>query len=69
MIYLYANNQTILKRLKKRLDKNDSPKRRLNQDNIDFKGVERIADKIVYNNDGANVEDVIDKILECVNGE
>lgn len=67
VVYLYANNQTILKRLKKRLDKNDSPKRRLNQDNIDFKGVERIADKIVYNNDGTNVEDVVNKILECVN--
>ncbi len=69
VIYLYANNQTILKRLKKRMDKNDSPKRRLDRDNIDFKGVEQIADRIVYNNDGTDIEEVANKIMEYINGE
>ena len=65
-IYIYANNRTIMRRLKKRKDKNDSPQRRLEQDNEDFKGVENEVDRIVYNNDGADVEEVIEKIMGCL---
>lgn len=67
-IYIYANNKTIIKRLKKRMDKNDSPQRRLEHDNEDFKGVETEVDKIIYNNDGADIDDATNKILEYLNG-
>lgn len=65
-IYLYANNSTIMKRLKQRKDKNDSPQRRLEHDNEDFKNVEHEVDRIVYNNDGTDIDVVIDKILRCL---
>lgn len=65
-IYVYANNSTIVNRLKKRKDKNDSIRRRLEHDNEDFKGVETIVDKIVYNNDKDNLDYVIEKIIMCM---
>ena len=65
-IYLYANNSTIKKRLKKRGDDPKEAERRVSHDNEDFKGIENEVDKIVYNNDGANIDDVVDKILKCV---
>lgn len=65
-IYLYANNSTIRKRLKKRGDDPKEAERRVLHDNEDFKGIENEVDKIVYNNDGANIDDVIEKILKCV---
>lgn len=63
-IYIYANNTTIKKRLIERGDNSREAQRRLEQDNVDFKGIENKVNKIVYNNDGANIEDVIGKILE-----
>ena len=65
-IYLYANNSTIKKRLKKRGADPKEAERRVSHDNEDFKGIENEVDKIVYNNDGANIDDVVDKILKCV---
>ena len=65
-IYLYANNSTIRKRLKKRGDDPKEAERRVLHDNEDFKGIENEVDKIVYNNDGANIDDVIEKILKYV---
>lgn len=65
-IYLYANNQTIKKRLIKRDDDPKEAERRLLHDNEDFKGIENEVDKIVYNNDGANIDDVVQKILDIV---
>ena len=62
-IYIYANNATIKNRLVKRGDDENEAKRRLEHDNIDFKGIENKVDKIVYNNDGEKIEDVIQKIL------
>lgn len=67
-IYIYANNSTIKKRLKKRGDDEKEAHRRFDKDNIDFKGVENMVDKIVYNNDGTNINDVVDKILKYVEG-
>lgn len=67
-IYVYANNSTIINRLKKRKDKKDSPQRRLEHDNEDFRGVENTVDQIVYNNDGAAIKDVVNKILKYVEG-
>ncbi len=65
-IYLYANNKTILKRLKHRGDNKEEANRRIETDNTDFKGVVDIADKIVYNNEEDIVEDVVDKIHKYI---
>lgn len=62
--YIYANNTTIKRRLEARKDMNDSPERRLEHDNKDFKGVENIVHKIVFNNDDEKIDDVVNKILE-----
>ena len=67
-IYIYANNSTIKKRFKKRGDDEKEAQRRFDEDNIDFKGVENMVDKIVYNNNGTNIDDVVDKILKYVEG-
>lgn len=63
-IYLYANNATLKKRLIKRGDNKSEAERRLLHDNEDFKGVENEVDRIVYNNDGTNIDDVVEKILK-----
>ena len=65
-IYIYANNSTIKKRLKARGDNKEEAERRFEKDCVDFKGIESEVDKIVYNNDGYNIDDVIRKILEIV---
>ena len=67
-IYIYANNSTIKKRLKKRGDDEKEAQRRIDEDNIDFKGVENMVDKIVYNNNGTYIDDVVNKILKYVEG-
>ncbi len=64
IIYLYANHNTILKRLKSRRDKNDSIERRMRADDIDFKNATSLANKIVYNNDSDSIADVADKIIK-----
>ena len=64
IIYLYANRSTILKRLQKRKDKNDSIARRMRADDIDFMNATSIANKIVYNNDSDSISDVADKIIK-----
>lgn len=61
-IYLYANNKTILKRLELRGDDKEEANRRIKTDNEDFKGVVDVVDKIVYNNDRNNIEDIVDNI-------
>lgn len=63
-IYIYANNPTIKKRLESRGDNKDEAKRRLEHDNEDFKGIENEVDRIVYNNDGMDIDDVVKKVLE-----
>ena len=62
VIYVYSNNSTIKNRLKKRGDNKDEAYRRILKDNEDFKDVERIVDKIVYNNDTNNISEVANKI-------
>ena len=63
-IYIYANNSTIKERLINRGDDPKEAQRRLEHDSIDFKGVETEVDKIVYNNKGSNINDVVNKILK-----
>ena len=63
-IYAYANNKTIRNRLSKRGDKKEEADRRILHDNKDFKGAEELADRIFYNNDGKNIDDLVDEIFE-----
>ena len=65
-IYLYANNSTIKKRLEHRGDNPNEVIRRMESDNEDFKGFENEVDRIVYNNDGDKIDDVVSKILKYV---
>ena len=65
-IYLYENVDTMKKRLSKRGDDQKEVERRIKSDLEDFKNFENEADKIVYNNDGTNINEVIKKILDFV---
>lgn len=65
-IYIYANNSTIKERLAKRGDKKEEADRRVKQDNIDFKGVENMVDKIIYNNSEKDINDVVRIILDYI---
>lgn len=62
LIYIYANKRTIKNRLMKRGDKKEEAERRLKQDYADFRGVENLADRIVYNNENDKIDDVVDKL-------
>lgn len=65
-IYVYSNIKTIRNRLKKRGDKKEEAERRIGHDLIDFKGLENEVDKIVYNNEDDNLDDVVQKILSYI---
>lgn len=64
VIYIYANIKTIETRLKKRGDKKEEAQRRIEHDNQDFKGAEELADRIFYNNETNDVDEVTRKIVE-----
>lgn len=65
-IYVHSNLKTIRNRLEKRGDKKEEANRRIEHDIIDFKGLENEVDKIIYNNDDNNIDDVVDKILSYI---
>ena len=65
-IYLYADNETLKKRLEIRGDNSKEATRRLTHDDEDFKDFEKESDKIVYNNFDADINEVIKKILDFV---
>lgn len=67
-VYIYANNRTISERLKARGDDPEEAKRRIEQDTIDFKGFEEVADKIFYNNLHDDIKEVADKIEKFLSG-
>ena len=62
--YIYANNKTIRNRVKLRGDNKEEAERRIAQDNEDFKGIENDVLRIVYNNEGTCIDDVINKIIK-----
>ena len=62
-IYICSNNETIKKRLTIRGDRSDEAHRRMMCDDIDFKGIENEVDKIIYNNEGDNIDDVVNRII------
>ena len=65
-LYIYANNATIKNRLRLRGDNEDESKRRIEQDNKDFKDMIFLADKIVYNNEEDDLDDVVHKVIEVL---
>ena len=67
IFYIYANNETIKNRLLKRGDKKEEAERRVKCDNNDFKGIELLADRIVYNNENRKIDDVVDEIIMFLN--
>ena len=62
VIYLFANLETIQKRLKNRGDDPLEAKRRIETDIRDFKGFELESNRLIYNNLNSNIESVVDKI-------
>lgn len=64
VIYIYANQITIKNRLLKRGDNKDEADRRLKADNIDFRGAEMLANRIIYNNEGKELSDVVNEVLK-----
>lgn len=66
-LYIYANNTTIQERLQKRGDDKNEAMRRVKHDNEDFKGIDQFVDRIVYNNNGADICKVVDNIINIVN--
>lgn len=65
-LYIYANIQTIRDRLKKRGDKKEEADRRIKVDNVDFKNVVDIVDKIFYNNETNDLDEVVKKVHEYI---
>lgn len=63
-IYIYADNSTIMQRLIKRGDDKDEAKRRLEHDNIDFKGIEDDVNYVFYNNINDNIDNVVENIVD-----
>lgn len=66
LLYIYANNKTIKNRASKRGDNTSEMTRRIKADSEDFKGVESLADKIIYNNDCDDLDMVLEKINDYV---
>lgn len=67
IFYIYANNNTMKKRLLKRGDTKDEIERRIKADNEDFKGIELLVDRIIYNNGNRKIGDVVDEIIRFTN--
>lgn len=62
VIYLYSNLNTIKQRLSIRGDNPKEIERRMEADIKDFNGAEMLADRIVYNNQSDDIEDVISNV-------
>ena len=62
VIYLYSNLNTIKQRLSIRGDNPKEVERRMKSDIKDFNGAEMLADRIVYNNQSDDIEDVISNV-------
>lgn len=65
-IYLYASNRTIRERLIQRGDDEAEARRRVKHDKKDFRGIEKIVDNVICNNNDRPFEKVIKNILEVI---
>ena len=64
VIYIYANQITIKNRLLKRGDNKEEAERRMKADNVDFRGAEMLANRIIYNNEGKEFSEVVNEVLK-----
>lgn len=62
VIYLYSNLNTIKQRLSIRGDNQKEVERRIEADIKDFKDVDTLADRIVYNNLSDDIESVVENV-------
>ena len=69
VIYLKCNNDTIRIRAKRRGDKKPEITRRIEADGIDFSVMDIFAQKVIWNDEGTEVGDVVREILDYVEGE
>lgn len=65
-IYLYVSNRTIRERLIQRGDDKAEARRRVKHDKKDFRGIEKIVDNVICNNNDKPFEKVIKIILEVI---
>lgn len=64
VIYIYANRRALESRLSKRGDSKDEIDRRMRQDQEDFKDADDIADFIVYNHYGDDINETVSILLK-----
>lgn len=67
--YIYADNETLKKRLVNRGDDPKEAARRIKHDNVDFKHIEREVDSVIYNKEGTNINDIVSDIISALNKE
>lgn len=65
-IYLYASDRTIRERLIQRGDDESEARRRVRHDKKDFRGIEKIVDNVICNNNDRPFEKVIKNILKVI---
>lgn len=63
-VYIYVNNDTMRQRASSRGDKKEEIERRIQHDNIDFKGLGEMVDRVIYNNTGSDINEVAAKVYE-----
>lgn len=69
VIYLKCNDTTIKIRAKRRGDKKQETLKRIESDSIDFSVMDIFAQKVIWNDEGAEIGNVIREVLEYVEGE
>ena len=69
IVYLKCNDNTIKIRARRRGDKKQEIARRIESDGIDFSVMDIFAQKIVWNDEGTEVGDVVREILDYIEGE
>lgn len=68
-IYIYSDKKTIKDRLLKRGDNKKEAKRRLKHDLKDFAGIKYEVDKVIYNNNNTDIDDIVDQIICYIEGD
>lgn len=69
IVYLKCNDNTIRIRAKRRGDKKQEIARRIESDGIDFSVMDIFAQKIIWNDEGTEVGDVVREVLDYIEGE
>ena len=69
VVYLKCNNDTIRIRARRRGDKTQEIARRIESDGVDFSVMDIFAQKIIWNDEGTEVGDVVKEVLDYVEGE